>query len=97
MFTLFKKKSTLIDTSNKEELLRKEQLLKDAGIWTNWWSTAPFTPIDGPHMKNGDWAGKRPQNKDDQRMVYHLEVLEKDKYEAMKILLEDGGVDLSEG
>ncbi len=93
---LFKRRVTLLDTGSEAELRRKEQLLKDAGIHTNTWETAPFPVLGGPHMKTADWSGKRPENKDDQRIVYHLEVWKKDQYEAMKILMEDGGVDLSQ-
>ncbi len=95
MWWIFSKRVHLLDTGNKEELERKERLLNDAGIRTNSWETNPFPPLDGPHMKSADWAGKRHEYKDDQRIVYHLEVLEKDQYEAMKILMEDSGMDLS--
>ncbi len=97
MFHLFKKKVTLFDEGSKEVLDRKEKLLHDAGIWTNTWSTFPAPVIGGPHMKSQDWSGKKYENKDEQRVIYHLEVLAADQYKAMKLLLEDGGVDVTDG
>lgn len=97
MFFIFKPKVTLLDTKDKAELDRKEQLLKDAGIRTNSWSTEQPPVIGGPHMKPQDWQSVTDHNKDDERIVYHLEVAKDDQYKAMKILLEDGGVDLSNG
>ena len=44
-------------------------------------------------MKTADWSGKRPEMKDDQRVIHHLEVAAVDQYKAMKILMEDGGAD----
>ncbi len=95
MFWMFKKKVTLLDTTSKKELDRKEKLLKDAGIKTNSWSTEAFPVIGGPHMKPADWQSLGDRNKDDERSLYHLEVAAEDQYKAMKILLEDGGVDVT--
>ena len=95
MFFLFKKKVKLFDTNSKEVLERREKLLRDAGIRTNSWTTEAFPMLGGPHMKPADWEGK-PENKDEQRTVYHLEVLAADQYKAMKLLMEEGGVDLTE-
>lgn len=97
MFFLFKPKVTLFDTKDKAELNRKESLLKAAGIRTNTWSTEQPPVIGGPHMKPQDWQSVKDHNKDQERIVYHLEVARDDQYKAMKILLEDGGVDLSGG
>ncbi len=96
MFNIFKKKVKLIDTGDEQDLNRRAKLLNDAGIWTNTWETNPFPMLGGPHMKPADWNSENPGNKDDERIVYHLEVLAKDQYKAMKLLMEDGGVDLSE-
>lgn len=38
-------------------------------------------------MKTADWSGKRYVNHDDVRVVYHLEVAQKDQYRAMKVLM----------
>lgn len=90
---LFKKKFTLLNTNSLEELDRKQKLLNDAGIRTNTWDTNPFPVLGGAHMKTADWSGKRPEMKDDQRVIHHLEVAAVDQYKAMKILMEDGGAD----
>lgn len=97
MFFFLKPKVTLLDTKDKAELERKENLLKAAGIKTNSWSTEQPPVIGGPHMKPQDWQSVTDHNKDNERIVYHLEVAKDDQYKAMKILLEDGGVDLTSG
>lgn len=86
MFFLFTKRVTLAD-GGKEEIARKEKMLHDAGIRTNSWSTGAPVVIGGPHMKTADWSGKRYVNHDDVRVVYHLEVAQKDQYRAMKVLM----------
>ncbi|MDD5940319.1 MAG: hypothetical protein PUC46_06025 [Lachnospiraceae bacterium] len=88
MFFIFKKKVKLFDTSSKDVAERREQILKKAGIRSNVWSTEAFPVIGGPHMKTADWAGSKPEFKDDQRVVWHLEVAQEDQYRAMKILME---------
>ncbi len=40
-------------------------------------------------MKTSDWQGLKDKNKDDERIVYHLEVAEADQYRAMKLLMGD--------
>ncbi len=85
---LLGRKVTLLDTNNKAELERKEKQLRDAGIKTNSWQTDSQPVIGcGAHMKPGDWSGKRAENKDEQRIVYHLEVKAADQYKAMKVLM----------
>lgn len=86
MFFLFTKRVTLADGS-KSEIARKEKLLNDAGIRTNSWSTSGAVAIDGPHMKAADWSGKHYVNHDEERLIYHLEVAQKDQYRAMKVLM----------
>ncbi len=95
MFFFLKKKVKLLDTSSKDELQRKTKLLRDAGIRTNDWATEAFPVLGGAHMKTADWAGTKPENKDDQRIIYHLEVAKEDQYKAMKLLMENEGVDLT--
>lgn len=92
MSLLFGKRKTIIDTNSKEECERKEALLRKAGIRTNSWQTEAFPVLGGAHMKTADWAGSRPENKDDERIVYHIEVRESDQYRAMKVLMDDAGV-----
>lgn len=83
---LFCKRVTLANGS-KEEIDRKEKLLKDAGIKTNSWSTGAPVVLGGPHMKTADWADGHYVNHDDERVVYHLEVAKKDQFRAMKLLM----------
>ncbi|HCW22722.1 MAG TPA: hypothetical protein DGX96_03385 [Lachnospiraceae bacterium] len=92
---LFRKKVTLVNTNRKEEMESKKKLLADAGLWVHTWETEPV-PVtgQGAGLRPSDWAGKTMVNKDEQRIVYHLEVLKDDQYQAMKILMEADGVDL---
>lgn len=89
MLWLFTKKVKLFDTSSKVDLDRREKLLNDAGIRTNVWETGAPVVIGGPHMKTSDWNSLTDHNKDDERVVYHLEVAQEDQYKAMNILLAD--------
>lgn len=85
---LFKKKVTLADTNSKEEVEKKAELLKEAGIRSHIWATESQPVIGcGAHMKPADWSGKKPENKDDQRIIWHLEVAQEDQYKAMKLLM----------
>ncbi len=86
MFFFLQKRVTLAD-GGKEEIARKEQQLKDAGIRTNSWSTGAPLVISGPQMKTADWADGHYVNHEEERKVYHLEVAVKDQYRAMKILM----------
>ena len=88
---LFCKRVTLADGS-KEEITRKEKQLNEAGIKTNSWSTGAPVVLGGPHMKTADWADGHYVNHDDERVVYHLEVAQKDQYRAMKVLMGDDAV-----
>lgn len=88
---LFCKRVTLADGS-KEEITRKEKQLSEAGIKTNSWSTGAPVVLGGPHMKTADWADGHYVNHDDERVVYHLEVAQKDQYRAMKVLMGDDAV-----
>ena len=76
---------------------KKKAQLQQAGIWVHTWETEPV-PVtgQGAGMRPSDWSGKTLVNKDNQRVVYHLEVLADDQYQAMKILMESDGVELSE-
>lgn len=88
---LFCKRVTLADGS-KEEITRKEKQLNEAGIKTNSWSTGAPVVLGGPHMKTADWADGHYVNHDDERVVYHLEVAQKDQYRAMRVLMGDDAV-----
>lgn len=92
---LFKRKVTLVNTNQKEEVDKKKKILEDAGIWVHTWETEPV-PVtgQGAGMRPADWSGKTMVNKDDQRIVYHLEVEKDSQYQAMKLLMEADGVDL---
>ena len=94
---LFKQKTTLVNTSDKGLVEKKKAQLQQAGIWVHTWETEPV-PVtgQGAGMRPSDWSGKTLVNKDNQRVVYHLEVLADDQYQAMKILMESDGVELSE-
>ena len=87
---LFTKRVTLADGS-KEEIDRKEKLLRDAGIRTNSWFTSGALVISGPQMKTADWADGHYVNHEEERRVYHLEVAQKDQYRAMRILMGEEG------
>jgi hypothetical protein len=87
MIWLFAKKVKLLDTNNLETLHAKVKILKDAGIRSNTWSTQEPPVLGGAHMKTSDWQGVKDHNKDDERVVYHLEVAEADQYRAMKLLM----------
>lgn len=92
MLFLFARKTTLLNTNSREELDRKEKLLKDAGIRVNTWATEELPVLGGAHMKIADWQSLKDRNKDAQRVVYHLEVARKDQYRAMKLLMGDAAL-----
>ncbi len=89
MIWLFAKKVKLFDTNSLDDLHAKEKTLKNAGIRSNSWSTQEPPVLGGAHMKTSDWQGLKDKNKDDERIVYHLEVAEADQYRAMKLLMGD--------
>ncbi|WP_130838593.1 hypothetical protein [Lachnoclostridium sp. Marseille-P6806] len=95
MFFLFAKKVTLVNTNSKKELKEKEEKLRAAGIRVNTWATEELPVMGGAHMKSADWQHLGDRNKDDQRIVYHLEVAAKDQYRAIELLL--GGAEPPEG
>lgn len=88
----FEKKVKLFESKDKTEVQRRADLLTSHGIKAHLWETEAFPALGGAHMVAADWAGKKPEMKRDERTVWNLEVPAKDQYKAMKILMDEQGL-----